>query len=161
MTAGTFDFLKKMETNYPNEVMVTMVNENGALLLHETKGSTLFKEPRSYELLEGSGEIKKEGFVVIQNIPVAEEGRPVFEHQMKNRVKKVENESGFKFFRVLRPLSSITYVIMTVWDNELSYQKWQNSKSFFVAQQTKDFLKNQQPKIFESASYVSKYSITE
>ncbi|CAH2713549.1 Heme-degrading monooxygenase HmoB [Neobacillus rhizosphaerae] len=161
MTAGTFDFLKRMETNYPSEAMVTMVNENGALLLHETKGKTLFKEPRRYELLEGSGEIKKEGFVVIQNIPVAEEGRPVFEHQMKNRVKKVENESGFKFFRVLRPLSSNTYVIMTVWDNELSYQKWQNSKTFFVAQQKKDFMKNQQPKIFESASYVSKYSITE
>ncbi|ETI69624.1 antibiotic biosynthesis monooxygenase family protein [Neobacillus vireti] len=161
LTAGTFDFLKRMENTYPEEVMVTMVNQNGALLLHETNGKTLFKEPRRYEVLEASGELKKEGFAVMNNIPVTEEGRPVFEHQVKNSIGKVKNQSGFRSFRVLRPLSSNTYVIMTVWENELSYQTWQSSESFFGAHQTNAFVNNLQPKIFESGSYVSKYSITE
>ncbi|WHY87681.1 antibiotic biosynthesis monooxygenase [Neobacillus novalis] len=161
LTAGTFDFLKKMENKYPEEVMVTMINQNGALLLHETNGKTLFKEPRRYEVLEASGELKKEGFAVMNHIPVTEEGRPVFEHQMKNSAGKVENQLGFISFRVLRPLSSNTYIIISVWENELFLQKWQSSESFFGAHQTKAFVNNLQPKIFESGSYVSKYTITE
>lgn len=161
ITAGTFDFLKKMENQYPEEIMVTMINQNGALLLHETNGKTLFKEPRRYEVLEASGELKKEGLAVMNNIPVTDEGRPVFEHHMKNSARKVENQPGFIGFRVLRPLASNTYVIMTVWEDERSYQKWQSSESFFGAHQTKAFVNNLQPKIFESGSYVSKYTITE
>lgn len=161
MTAGTFEFLKKVETKYPHEIMITMVNENGALLLHESIGNSLFKEPRRYEVLETSGEMKKEGYAVMNNIPVTEEGRPLFEHQFKNRMSKLENEQGFIALRVLRPLSSNTYVILTVWEKEFYYQKWQNSESFFEAHKNKEAGVDLQPKIFASAAYVSKYTITE
>ncbi|WP_066068376.1 antibiotic biosynthesis monooxygenase family protein [Neobacillus soli] len=161
MTAGTFEFLKKVETKYPKENMITMMNENGALLLHESIGATVFKEPRRYEVLETSGEMKKEGYAVMNNIPVTEEGRPLFEHQFKNRYSKFENEQGFIALRVLRPLSSNTYVILTVWEKEIYYQKWQNSESFFEAHKNKAAGIDLQPKIFASAAYVSKYTITE
>lgn len=163
ITAGTYDYLKKLESSYPIETMVTMVNENGAQLWHETKGSTVFKEPRRYAVLDSSGEIKKEGFAVQNNIPVTDEGRPLFEHQFMIRARRVENQAGFIAIRVLRPLSSNTYVILTVWENEMSFQKWQSSKSFSEAHGKKDLEKgiDPKPRIFASAPYVSKYTIME
>ncbi|MFJ7728047.1 antibiotic biosynthesis monooxygenase family protein [Neobacillus sp. NPDC097160] len=160
MTAGTFDFLKKMEGKYPNEKMVTMVNENGALLLHETMEGSKFKEPRRYEVLESIGEIKKEGFVVLNNIAVTDEGRPLFEHQFKNRGQKIQNVPGLIAFRLLRPKSSNTYVILTVWENEIYYQKWQNSDLFIGVDTIKGTVIDAQQKTFASAPYVSKYSLT-
>jgi len=160
MTAGTFDFLKRIESKYPHEVMVTMVNENGALLLHETVGGTAFKEPRRYEVLESIGEFKKEGFAVMNNIPVTDEGRPLFEHQFKSQARNIKNEAGLIAFRLLRPLSSNTYVILTVWENEAYHQKWKKSDSFFDADKIKGAGINAQQKIFASAPYVSNYSIT-
>ncbi len=160
MTAGTFDFLKRIETKYPNEVMVTMVNENGALLVHETSAGTEFKEPRRYEVLESTGEIKKEGFAVLNNISVTDEGRPFFEHQSKISTQNIKSELGLLALRLLRPLSSNTYVIMTVWENENYYQKWQKSDSFFNAAKNKITGMKGQSKIFASAPYTSKYSIT-
>lgn len=162
ITAGTFEFLKKLENSYPDEKLITMLNENGALLYHETNGATVFKEPRRYQALESAGAIQKEGFVAMNNIPVTNEGRPLFEHQIKNRLGRVKAASGFIALRVLRPLSSNTYVIMTVWKKEISYQNWQSSDSFVTAHQNKGGMAGDQgPKIFESAPYVSRYTITE
>ncbi len=161
MTSGTFEYLKKLEEKYREEIMVTMVNQNGALLFHETTGETLFKEPRRYEVIETIGAIPKEGFVAMNNIPVTEEGRPLFEHQMMNRGKQVETEKGFLALRVLRPLSSNTYVIMTVWKDETDFDQWRKSESFFSAHKNKGFSHDGQPKIFESSPYLSKYTITE
>lgn len=163
ITAGTFNFLKSIELKYPIETMVIMVNQNGALLLHETDGASVFKEPRKYEVIDSVREWQKEGFVVMNNIPVTDEGRPIFEHQFKNRAGKVANEPGFIAIKVLRPLSSNTYVILTVWENEMSYQKWQSSSSYLDAHKKNgadkgiDFQQN----FFASASYVSKYTIME
>jgi heme-degrading monooxygenase HmoA len=161
ITAGTFEFLKKIETKYLNETMVTMVNENGALILHETMNGTIFKEPRRYEVLETVGEIRREGFVVMNNIPVTVEGRPLFEHQFKSQPRKLVNKQGFMAKRVLRPLSSNTYILLTVWEKEIYYQKSQNSDSFFDAPKNTVSGMDQGPKIFASASYVSSYTITE
>jgi heme oxygenase (mycobilin-producing) len=163
ITAGTLNFLKSIEAKYPEETMVLMVNQNGALLLHETNGSSFFKEPRKYDSIDSAGEWPKDGFVVMNNVPVTEEGRPLFEHYFKNRIGKIENESGFIAIRVLRPLSSNTYVILTVWENEMSYQRWQGSNSFFEADVKKGADKgiDSQLIFFASGSYVSKYTIVE
>lgn len=71
ITTGTFEYLKGIEMRYPSESMVTMVNEDSALLLHETSKTSVFKEPRKYEVVGSSGLIGKEGFVVMKNIPVS------------------------------------------------------------------------------------------
>ncbi|MCL6572820.1 MAG: antibiotic biosynthesis monooxygenase [Bacillus sp. (in: Bacteria)] len=160
MTAGTFEFLKKIETKNINEKMVTMENENGALILHETMNGTIFKEPRRYEVLESFGEIRREGFVVMNNIPVTMEGRPLFEHQLKNQRRKLVNENGFMATRTLRPLSSNTYVILTVWEKEFHYQEWQNSESFFESHKHTVAGGDQGSKIFASAAYLSSYTIS-
>ena len=161
ITTGTFDFLKSMEAKYPNEKMVLMVNPNGALLLHETEGVSVFKEPRKYETIDSAGEWRKEGFVAMYNIPVTDEGRPLFEHQFKNRTGKIENEPNFIAIRALRPLSSNTYIILTAWSDEISYQKWNSTNSFTEALEIKGAGKGEDslPNFFASATYVSKYTI--
>ncbi|MFZ7945290.1 antibiotic biosynthesis monooxygenase family protein [Neobacillus sp. 19] len=159
MTAGTFDFLKRMENMYPNEKMVTMINENGALLLHETMGKTKFNQPRRYEVFESVGEIKKEGLAVMNHVSVTDEGRPVFEHQCKGEAGNLKSTPGLMALRLLRPLSTNTYVFLTVWETEVYYQGWQNSTSFFKIDQNN--IIGSQQKVFTSAPYVSKYSITE
>jgi len=163
ITTGTYDYLKRIVEKYPNEAIVTMVNGEDALLLHETNGETVFKEPRKYEVLDSSGEFTNAGFVVMNHIPVTDEGRPLFEHQFKNRPRKVDNEPGFIANRVLRPLSSNTYIILTVWDKEISFENWKNSAAFPLSHGKPALEKgmDEQPQIFASKSYVRKYTISE
>jgi heme oxygenase (mycobilin-producing) len=163
ITTGTFDYLKRIVEKYPDEAIVTMVNGDDALLLHETNGKTVFKEPRKYEVFDSSGEFTKTGFVVMNHIPVTDEGRPLFEHQFKNRPRMVDNEPGFIANRVLRPLSSNTYIILTVWDKEMSFENWKNSASFPLSHEKPTAEKgvSEQPQIFASKSYVRKYTIRE
>ncbi|MBO0961345.1 antibiotic biosynthesis monooxygenase [Neobacillus sp. MM2021_6] len=157
ITAGTLDFLTKLANKYPDDLIVTMVNENGALLLHETEGKSKFSMPRKYEVLESVGVIQKESFAIMNHIPITDEGRPVFEHQCKIQIQKTASAQGLRALRLLRPISSTTYVILTVWENEASYQRWQNSDSFMKSGAGLDA----QQKIFASAPYISKYSIIE
>lgn len=166
ITTGTYDYLKRIVEKYPSEKIVAMVNDDDdydSLLLHETSGETVFKQPRRYEVIDSSGEITKAGFVVMNHIPVTDEGRPLFEHQFKNRPRKVDTEPGFIANRVLRPLTSNTYIIITVWDQETSFENWKNSKSFPLShgKPSSENGADEQPQIFASKSYVRKYTITE
>ncbi|GHH98541.1 antibiotic biosynthesis monooxygenase family protein [Neobacillus kokaensis] len=161
ITTGTHDFLKKIEAKYSGETMVTMINPNGSLLLHETMGKSVFNAPRKYEAIGASGKLPtKEGFVVMNNIPINEEERPLFEHQISNQGNQAANDAGFIALRILRPLTSNTYIIMTVWENEANYEKWKGSQSYFPSYDTKGTIDPQQ-KIFQSAPYISEYMITE
>jgi heme oxygenase (mycobilin-producing) len=162
ITAGTYNFLKSIEAKYPKETMVLMVNQNGAVLLHETNGQSVFKQPRKYETIDYTGEWQPTGFVAMDNITVTDEGRPLFEHQLKNQIGRIENESGFIAIRALRPLASNMYVILTVWNNEVSYQRWNNSNPFSFTETLEkgaDKGVNPLPQFFTSANYVSKYTI--
>jgi heme oxygenase (mycobilin-producing) len=156
ITTGTFEYLKAMEIRYPTESMVTMVNEDSALLLHETSKTSVFKEPRKYEVVGSSGLIGKEGYVVIHNIPVTEEGSPLFEHQFKNLPSLLEKEMGYIAMRVLRPLSSNTYLILTTWESALTFE---DRKILLDSEIKKGYENVNHSNIFTSAPYVSKYTI--
>lgn len=163
ITEGTYDFLKAMKEKNPQEKIAMMENEDGALLLHESNGETIFKEPRKYEILDSEGTIGETGFVVMNNIPVTDEGRPIFEYRFKDRSKQVENQPGFLAIRVLQPLSSNTYIIITVWKTEIAFNQWKNSASFKGAhhKQQEATAIEPQPKIFASTSYTKKYTLSE
>jgi heme-degrading monooxygenase HmoA len=162
ITVGTLGYLKIIKEKNPQEKIAIMENDDTALLLHETEGETVFKEPRKYEVLDSKGSIGNEGFVVFNNIPVTDEGRPIFEYRFKNRSKQIENEPGFLAIRVLRPLSSNTYVVLTVWENEKAFSKWKNSSSFKGAHSKAEEIGAQpQPQIFSSPSYTTTYTLSE
>jgi heme oxygenase (mycobilin-producing) len=157
ITAGTYDFLEKLAEKHGGEHMVLMSGEEGALLLHETPEKTVFNSPRKYEVLEAVGAIEGEGLVIMNNIPVTDEGRPGFEYRFKNRAGKIENTEGFKALRVLRPLGSNTYVILTVWEDEVAFHRWKESDDF--SQGHGHGGSGNASNIFAGQSYVSRYTI--
>ena len=90
MTTGTYTFLKTIKEKHANEIIFLMQNGQTALLLHETSGKTVFASPRRYEVVDGKGTIQNKGFVVMNHIPVTEEGRPLIEYRFKNQVGVIE-----------------------------------------------------------------------
>ncbi|OCA84338.1 hypothetical protein A8F94_16655 [Bacillus sp. FJAT-27225] len=158
ITTGTYEFLEKLSEKYASDNMVLMSGEEGAALLHETVGKTVFNSARKYEVLESVGKIEGEGLVIMNNIPVTDEGRPVFEYRFKNRAGKIENTKGFKALRVLRPLGSNTYVILTVWEDEIAFHRWKESEEF--SQGHGNGGSGKASTIFSGQSYVSRYTIS-
>lgn len=163
MTSGTYPFLKTIQENNNNQDkhLLLLQNENVTILLHETEGETIFKEPRRYEVFESSGPIGESRFAVMNNIPVTDEGRPIFEYRFKNRSKLIDKQPGFTGIRVLRPLKSDTYIVLTFWKDEASFSAWKESKSFGAAHDSGDSseTENKKKKIFPRPAYVTKYSI--
>lgn len=113
-----------------------------------------------YEVLDAVGPLGG-SFVVCNNIPVTDEGRPLFEHRFQQRARLIEKEPGFVAIRVLRPLKSDTYVIMTMWENESAFRRWQQSKAYEKAHQKRGTEKaiDQQRSIFPRSSYVTTYAV--
>ncbi|MCK1992918.1 antibiotic biosynthesis monooxygenase [Peribacillus muralis] len=160
ITSGTYEFMKNKKDKHPNENILLMQNLESAVLLHETTGKTLFSSPRKYEVVDGKGNLQNHGYVVMNNIPVSEEGQPVFEHRFKNRAGLIENEPGFVALRILRPLNSETYVILTIWEKQADFMK---SDSFQKAQDSgaKAAVTNSSQKLFSGEAYVTQYTLVQ
>ncbi|WP_046175409.1 antibiotic biosynthesis monooxygenase family protein [Domibacillus indicus] len=161
ITTGTYDFLKTIQKKHGSEKMVLMDGTEGAALVHETNGKSVFESPRRYEVVDASGAIADRGYVVLNNIPVTDEGRPLFEHRFKNRAGAIEKESGFLSIRVLRPLDSDTYVIFTQWEDAKAFENWKSSDAFNQAHKnrgTENGL-DKRPHIFSGASYITTFTI--
>ncbi|MFC4322280.1 antibiotic biosynthesis monooxygenase family protein [Litchfieldia salsa] len=159
ITQGTPNYLNKIVTQYPNEELIIYQNEDRCILIHETSGDTIFSEPRKYEVVDSVGEFLTEGFIVCNNIPVTDEGRPIFEYRFKNRAGLIEKEPGFIAIRVLRPLNSDTYIIMTMWESEKDFKNWQQSKAYEQAHKKRGTSEgiDHQKTYFPRPSYVTTY----
>ncbi|KWW16923.1 signal transduction protein TRAP [Peribacillus simplex] len=163
ITSGTYEFMKNKKEKHPDEKILLMQNFESTVLLHETTGKTLFSSPRKYEVVDGKGNLQDRGYVVMNNIPVSEEGQPVFEHQFKNRAGLIENEPGFVALRILRPLNSETYVILTIWEKQADFTNWKKSASFQKAHDSgvKPAVTNSSQKLFTGDAYVTQYTLVQ
>jgi len=163
LTSGTIDFMNTVKNRYPNEMMVAMQGAGNSVLLHETKGKTVFQTPRSYEVISSSGDLEDKGFFVFNNISVSDEGRPVFEHRFQNRAGAIEDEPGFVAFRLLRPLDSDTYIVMTQWTKSMFFDAWKNSTAYSKAHEKRDSRvgADKTANIFSSAPYVTTFQVKE
>lgn len=47
-----------------------------------------------------------------------------------NRPKEIEYATGFIAIRIMRPVDSNIYVILTQWSSEQSFRNWQNSRAY-------------------------------
>lgn len=160
LTSGTPEFMESMRKRYPKETMVAMHGTGNSVLLHETAGKTVFQTPRRYEVISSSGNLTEQGFFVFNNIPVTDEGRPVFEHRFMNRAGAIDDEPGFIAFRLLRPLDSDTYIVMTQWSKSLFFDTWKNSSTYQMAHEQKDSHvgTDKTIHIFSSAPYVTTFT---
>jgi len=158
VTFGTADYLAKTASEHQNEKMLLMQNEDKGILLHESDATSLFKEPKKYEVLDGAGDFQKGSYAVLNNIPVSDEGKPLFEQRFKERARMIEGEPGFVAIRVLRPVNDDTYVILTLWEDESSFKNWQQSKSFEQAHKKRGTSAGaEQKSVFPRPSYVTTY----
>lgn len=159
MTSGTPDFMETLKNKHASAGMIQMYGEGTSLLIHETDGKTLFQTPRPYEVISSVGTLDPQGYFVLNNFPVTDEGRPLFEHRFQTNFMSIENEPGFIALRVLRPIDSDTYIVMTEWADTKYYSLWKNSPSFADAQMetTAKAAVDSTTHIFSSAAYTATY----
>ena len=157
-TSGTADYMEKIRAQHNGDSIFIMHGEGNTLLLEESeKKKSVFAVPRKYEVLDTVGDLQQKGYFVMNNIPVSDEGRPVFEHRFLNRAGAIDGEPGFIAFRLLRPLDSDTYIVLTQWAGPASFEAWQSSQAFKKAHSERPATSPAQ-NIFSGKSYVTKYS---
>ena len=153
------DFMEMLKKRHPKETMIVMNGVGNSVLLHETTGKTFFQTPRRYEVFGTFGTLNEEGFFAFNNIPVTDEGRPIFEHRLLSRIDSIGDESGFIAFRLLRPLDSDTYIVLTQWTNQGDFKSWENSSSYKTVHESNKSGAglDKMSHIFSSAAYVTTY----
>src|SRR5690625_7307708 len=107
-----------------------MKNASSTLAYYESKQKSVFGAGREYVIRFESGQIQEEGYVVMNNIPLTEEGKPVFIDRFRQRQDDINQMPGFQAFRLLEPVKGNTYIIFTQWASEEHFEKWQESDEF-------------------------------
>ncbi|HWL26254.1 MAG TPA: antibiotic biosynthesis monooxygenase [Ureibacillus sp.] len=160
LTSGTPDYMEKVLKKYEKENMFILYGTDSTVLLHETdRKKSVFATPRKFEVIDSVNEIEQRGFFVFNNIPVSDEGRPIFEQRFLNRSRDIEKMPGFIAFRLLRPIKSEIYIVLTQWANKKAFDTWKESNSFANAHsKPQPELGVKKQNIFNAASYVSTYS---
>lgn len=138
---------------------LVLISDGDAIAIkeHETDSGDNIE---AYEILDQKGQLDDGNFAVFNNIPVTDEGREQFESRFQNRAGLVEAEPGFAAIRILRPLDSDTYVILTMWQDESSFANWQSSQAYSHAHKKRGTSEgiDKRPNIFPRPSFVTTYS---
>src|SRR5699024_9547160 len=157
MTKGTFDFLKKLPEKHTNIDFYFMRESGSTLVYYENEKKNIFASGKEYETVTTSGTLQENGYVVMNNIPVADDGMEIFEDKFKQSKQNVESMPGFQAFRLLRPKKGNTYVVMTQWGSEADFENWKNSNQFKQAH--KDGGDVKPPAYFLDRPFVTKYQM--
>ena len=158
LTSGTYDYLKGIQEEHGEDTVFLMQGEEKTLAY--TEKDNVFQEPFVYEVVDKVGSMQHSGFVIMNNIPVTDEGRPIFEDRFKNRAGAVEDSPGFQAVRILRPTEGNTYVVLTQWDSVDSFENWKNSQSFQKAHQNSGPQSKEKPSFAAGPAYLTKYHMT-
>lgn len=157
ITFGTGDFLGKMKKTHPTEEILLLQSAENAMLYHQTEKDSIFKEPKKYDVILSKGGFPEKGFATVNNIPVNEESKPVFEYTFKHEVNRLLHQDGLISLRFLRPIKGTTFVVLTVWKNELSYTMWHKSEEYQFFQSK---IADQQHNIvYPSPAYLKEYFV--
>lgn len=155
MTSGTPEFMQSIKKKHPNEALFLLHGTGNSVLIHESSNKTVFQVPRKYEILESVGQFSQKGYFVLQHIPITDEGKSIFEHKYTNLGSTAQSEPGFIALRVLKPIKSDTYIILTEWSGPNSYEIWEKSVNL-------DFnMVTDKQNLFISAPYIATYKSTE
>jgi heme oxygenase (mycobilin-producing) len=157
ITSGTYEFLAGLKKKKGQDSIVFMQNQEHALLYHETNKKTVFQAPRKYSLVISKGELDQKGFVAMNHELINKEEQPLFEERMKKILPLLDLTKGFMAYRLLRPQKSDTNLVITLWENEVSYRNWQKSIAYQDAF-SKDAV-DLNSKLFSPGSYVKTYFV--
>lgn len=160
MTNGTLEFIKKIINDHPEIDFYLMNSGNSALAYYENKDETVFASGRAYNVLLNNGSIQNEGFVVMNNVTVTEDGRAVFEDRFKRRSSTIGSSPGFQAFRLLRPQEGNTYVVLTQWATIEDFDNWKNSDTFKKQHQNGEN-ETRPPAFFADKPYITSYNMVD
>ncbi|REB08833.1 antibiotic biosynthesis monooxygenase [Sporosarcina sp. BI001-red] len=160
ITRGTAEFMEKIKKKNPGEKMILMHGNGGSQLLHETEDKTVFQTPNRYEVVAEVGQLQEHGFFALNNISISDEGKPIFEDRFKREHPAMESTPGFIAFRLLRPIGSDTYILLSEWDDSKSFDLYKHNPAFEAAYDStrKDIVAGPAFHIFTSAPYLTFYS---
>ncbi len=160
---GTADYLQSLLEKFRDEEgsFYLLESAEDAVLIHKTKGKSVFEYPKSYEAIEEAGSFEGAKFIVFNNIPVSSEGRPVFEDRFKQRAGLVENEPGCAGLVILRPKDSETYIVSSMWENESDFEAWRQSSSYEKAHKNRDTNEALPQSVFTGKPYLTSFRMVE
>ncbi len=160
ITRGTPEFMEKIKEKYASEKMILMHGSGGSQLLHETEGKTVFQTPQRYEVVSEVGQLQEHGFFALNNIAISDEGKPIFEERFKREHPAMESTPGFIAFRLLRPIGSDTYIILSEWEDNKAFDTYKHDPAFKAAYDStqNDIVAGPAFHIFTSAPYLTLFS---
>lgn len=110
---------------------INIISNGDSLLLYELDQKA--NNGKTYEIIDASGELSASGAIVLNNIPISEDGRAAFEERFLGRARAIEETRGFIAIKVLRPLNDDVYVVLTQWETEQAFKDWQTSSAYSKA----------------------------
>ncbi|MCM3717482.1 antibiotic biosynthesis monooxygenase family protein [Fictibacillus phosphorivorans] len=159
ITYGTTDYLSSFHEKYSQALLLE--GDSNSALVFETDGENPFFEKHEYEVINQRGNLSGAGFVIMNHVPVTEDGRSLFEERFQNRAGLVENEPGFVGIRILRPLHQDPYIIMTLWRSHTDFINWQQSKAYEEAHKDRGTSRGLPETLFSGQSYVKEYKVVQ
>ncbi|MFG6496701.1 antibiotic biosynthesis monooxygenase [Fictibacillus sp. UD] len=159
ITYGTTDYLATYQEKYDQAILLE--GDSNSALLFETDGKNPFTEQHEYEVINQRGSLTGAGFVVMNHIPVSDEGRALFEERFQNRAGLVESEPGFNGIRILRPLHQDPYIVLTLWKSHADFMNWQQSKAYEEAHKNRGTSKGLPETLFSGKSFVKEYMVVQ
>ena len=158
MTNGTLSFLNQLTHKHRNLQFHFMISSSSTLAYYESNQKSVFGAGREYIILFERGKIEEEGYVVMNNIPLTEEGKPVFIDRFKRRQDDIEHMPGFQAFRLLEPVKGNTYIIFTQWASKKYFEKWRESDEFAKSHHNQAV---KPPAYFAKRPFISTYKMVD
>lgn len=150
MTNGTLPFLIKLEERYPGIQFYFMKNEQGVLAYYEGTKKKVFSAGRTYEALYGHGNIQSKGLIIMDHIPIQSDSKPVFEEQLPQLKRELQQAPGLLALRLLKERRKNHYLVLSQWDQRSNYTLWK--------EQRKD-LSVKNPAYFLNRPFTSSYQV--
>ncbi|GGP09595.1 antibiotic biosynthesis monooxygenase family protein [Oceanobacillus neutriphilus] len=151
MTRGTIRFLETLEKKNTDIDFYFISSNDGGIAYYENSSKNIFSSGQAFEVLKAVGKLSKEGYVVMNHLPVSEDSSSTFEYRMKQSDSGIEKTDGFQAWRFLRQEKTSKYVVLTQWKSFADFENWKNSDQFKKAH---DSQKAKQPSYFMDRPFV-------
>ncbi|PWA11783.1 antibiotic biosynthesis monooxygenase [Pueribacillus theae] len=159
ITYGTHDFLKSIYEKYQNKYDIYLLDGGGSsILIVEKEGKSLFQSGKTYAIEKASGSFERATFAVINNVPVTQEHKDIFLYEAKIRAEMIEKQPGCLAVRVLKPIKSDSFIILSMWDSSGDYRRFENSPEFGLTKPSTSGI-NVPQELFTGKAYVKTYSV--
>ncbi|MGM9950453.1 MAG: antibiotic biosynthesis monooxygenase family protein [Lysinibacillus sp.] len=161
LTSGTPEYMERMVNKYGKEGMILLHGGGNSVVMHESPKKSVFATPRRFEVIDGSGTFEQRGFFAMQNVPVMDEARPVFEERLIKAIAHLKNDASLIAYRVLRPIKADVYVVVTQWAGPASFDIWTKSGHFQGGLASLlDSSSSPTQNLFNSKTYTATYTAT-